>query len=472
MLYKPSQGAIWDPSVFWADGSYYAVFMYHPPGDKCTTCGFISHSQDGVHWTDGWPITPEPTARYGGHFYKAFIHKIGGTFFMNHGVREPNAWQDMLRFYESPDLVNWTYIASTQPDPRWFEPTGRWDHMYVIPKDEAHPDKGCWGYPVATTRSHLPRGCALTQTVDGRFWETVGPVPIEWGDIPSMDLEIGGVERIGDKFIMIGGFDSYLSDGYSMYTFIADDPRGPFKPDRHMFRLCGSSGLCANGCLPSILAAWVRGKDGQRLISNSVKAPSGVWMLPLRNPVMEDGHLRLGWWPENDALKKDVIDLPTRQQKLSPALQQRQTSMLLDYSQLPSGMILEGKFRCDLTEGQGSVGFVFDEGANRCLEIRLIVEASGRRLTVIGRYNIITGFTPADITAEGCATVRGFSPGQVHRFRLLASQDVFELYLDDLLAQTFIFNPAHCRIGLVATDGAQASFTELQAWKMSPGTIC
>ena len=75
----------------------------------------------------------------------------------------------------------------------------------------------------------------------------------------------------------------------------------PLPPRPVAYRLCGNSGR-----LEPWLAAWVRGKD-ELLISNYASMRAGdkaPWMLPLRQPIVDkDGHLRLGWWKGNEALK-------------------------------------------------------------------------------------------------------------------------------------------------------------------------
>ena len=44
MIYRPSKGAIWDPSVLWHDGMYYAFTMYNRDGD------------DGLAAEHGWVV--------------------------------------------------------------------------------------------------------------------------------------------------------------------------------------------------------------------------------------------------------------------------------------------------------------------------------------------------------------------------------------------------------------------------------
>ena len=44
--------------------------------------------------------------------------------------------------------------------------------------------------------------------------------------------------------------------------------------------------------------------------------------------------------------------------------------------------------------------------------------------------------------------------------------ELFELYVDDLLVQTYLFKPDSGKIGFVACN-ANAVFSDLKAWRMS-----
>jgi len=467
MIYRPVQGAMWDPSVFWHDGHYYAIMMYNPEGSNGleATRGLLAVSENGVQWRDGWEVAPEIDRAAGSKFFKAFIAKVGTRFVLDHGVFEHNGRQDLLRFYESTDLRTWSYLFSNAPDPRWYLPGGRWDHMYILPKDEEDPAAGYWGYPVATTRPELPRSLGMMETPDGREWHILPPPKVDWGDIPPKDLEIGGCERIGDRYVIIGGEQRYLSDGYSMYTLIGDGPCGPFRPDPAAFRLCGAS-TCANGWGVSFLAAWGRGEHGELLISNYVSVPSGTWMLPLRKAIFTDGHLRLGWWPANRALRGEVLPLELTDVSLRSVSGRRQVVWLAPTFDLARGVILEGTIRATAADPQATAGFALQEAGGRVMEIRLGLGAVDGRETHIGRYNAVTGFCSEDVTGQGCATVTGIGQDVEHTFRLLARLDLFELYIDDLLVQTYAYRPAEGRIGLVA-NGAAADFGSLVAFAMT-----
>ena len=114
---------------------------------------------------------------------------------INHGSfsGRPNTDNDTLRFYESSDMENWEYMFENHPDSRWYNPVGRWDHMYVIPKDDASPEKGYWGYVVATPHRDREAAFGMMESADGYQWNILPPPIIEWGDVPKVGmLEVGG----------------------------------------------------------------------------------------------------------------------------------------------------------------------------------------------------------------------------------------------------------------------------------------
>ncbi|MEI6519846.1 MAG: hypothetical protein WCO98_07375 [bacterium] len=479
MIYKPLSGAMWDPSVFYDDGVYYAIMMYNPNGSNtnpslftpcpdglAASCGLIAVSDDGIHWRDGWTVTQEPFFADGGRYFKAFIAKIGDRFIMDHGVQQANGRQDILRFYESKNLHDWSPLFNSNPDPRWYEPSGRWDHMYMLPKNENDASAGYWGYPVATTKPVLPRAMGMMESVDGRDWTILPPPEVQWDDVPALDLEIGGCERMGDKYVIIGGQLHYLSTGYSMYTLISDNPCGPFRPDTEAFRLCGTS-TTAGGWGVSFLAAWCRGKNGEKLISNYISVPSGTWMLPLRKAVFEDGHLRLGWWQENEKLKGMIIEPIIKDLTIGAEIEKSHIIEWLPCEfDLCKGVIIEGTICAHSNGIKSAAGFAFSENNEGVMEIRLGINVADECETHIGRWNVVTGFSSEDVTGKGCATVMGITNDATHHFRLLVRHDVFELYIDNMLVQTYVYRPHGGRIGLVACE-ANVVFNKIIAYAMS-----
>jgi hypothetical protein len=466
---------MWDPSIIFHGGRYHAFMMYNREGSDGLAAGhcLLASSPDGVHWGDEEIVVEEQERQQGCHFFKCFVGRCGERFIMDHGVARPDR-QDTLRFYESWDLRHWTFLANTNPDPRWYVPTGRWDHMYILPKEERRPSAGFWGYPVAISRSDLSRGVGMTQSTDGRSWETLPPAPVEWGDIPQNDFEWGGCERIGGKYYLIGGTGPYLANaGYSMFAFAADDPRGPFRPDAETFRLCGSSGSDV-----SWLAAWCRG-DRELLVSNYIsmqpgsRAPS---LLPLRKPVVDgSGHLRLGWWPGNERLKGEPIPLGLSSLELQHArgINRFRIAWLEKTFNFATGVILVGSIRAQTFESRHlppAAGFSLSEGRSTSRVLLLGVGTVGEREACVGRLEEPDGaafaFSVDDVTGKGCATVTGLEDGEEHAFRLLVRGSAFELYIDDLLVQTHVFRPAGGRIGFVGRN-VDLAVGDLRAWQMS-----
>jgi sucrose-6-phosphate hydrolase SacC (GH32 family) len=117
MIFRPEKGAMWDPSILWHDGKYYAFMMYNEDGRNGLGAGhcLLATSTDGVHWEDQGAIIDERGRPDGATFYKCFVEKCGDKFIMDHGVARKKG-QDLMRFYQSKDLRNWEYITTTEPD--------------------------------------------------------------------------------------------------------------------------------------------------------------------------------------------------------------------------------------------------------------------------------------------------------------------------------------------------------------------
>ena len=492
-IYRPAQGAMWDPSVIWHKDRYYAFMMYNKDGDsglegilQANHC-FLATSKDGVHWQDYGIVLDEEDNH---SFFKPVIANFGDYFIMNHGVfrrRGEERTQDMLRFYESKNLYDWHYLYSSTPDTLWYRippKHARWDHMYMLPKEEGNPRAGYWGYVVSVIKPGvLPSGVGMMESIDGRKWTVLEPAPIEWPDgltpPPGENyFEWGGCERIGGKYYLIGGYGSggYLGSWYSMYTFVADNPRGPFRPDVDAFRLSGTTSENI-----AWLAAWVRGEN-ELLISNYASMSPGdwsPWMLPLRKPVVDDnGHLRLSWWEGNNALKGKSIKLSKKSFVISDNKKQAGfNSVYITEFNPQTGILLEGTVRAKhiVTDKQGEnitaeAGIILQENSSQAVAILLGIGTSQDRETRIGRLTMKTDSLPEfdvlDITGKWSATVTGIEDGKEHSFRLVSRLGLFELYVDDLLVQTYYYKFGTGRVGFVV-DAAKATFTNIKAWELS-----
>lgn len=72
-----------------------------------------------------------------------------------------------------------------------------------------------------------------------------------------------------------------------------------------------------------------------------------------------------------------------------------------------------------------------------------------------------------DVTGEGCATVRGVSPGKRHCFRLYLRRRMMELYVDDLLVQSFLLQGEPSgQIGLLARN-AEWNIEDLHLYRLA-----
>lgn len=526
MVYRPAKGAIWDASVIFHDGKYFMFSMYLlEGGDREAKRVFLATSDDGVHWKDvGVVITSE--ARPENTVCAMRVLRVRDGFVMNHGgYSKPGSANDTLCFWESKDLIHWNFLGENHPDPRWYNTKARWDHMTMFPKEEGNPSAGYWGYVVAEPNPDLPRAPGMMQSRDGREWEILPPPKMEWGDIPQMSFEYGGCARIGERYYLIGGTTNYMGNWcYSVFTFVGDSPTGPFRPDAEAFRLCGASGIQGRVFVQA-LASFARG-NGELLITNSLSptevgiwtpgaTTTPVWLLPLRKAVVDaDGHLRPGYWRGNDAAKGDPLTLAlgkceqaypraraekpgkTATSETTPArfhasfaesevvlepevrnanlqeqvMDRRMLVLLRQRFDLARGVILEGTIQVNQTTHVHPCygGFCLEEKSGGGVGILLEVGHRKWRRSEIGNLAVgnTLAFESMDVTGPGCATVTGIDNGKRHSFRLWIRKDMFELYIDDLLFQTFLTKATTGVVGFFAQNGT-VTFRDLRAWQMN-----
>ena len=60
-------------------------------------------------------------------------------------------------------------------------------------------------------------------------------------------------------------------------------------------------------------------------------------------------------------------------------------------------------------------------------------------------------FESLDVTGRNCATVTGLDNGKAHSFRLWIRGGQLELYIDDLLMQSFFFERSTGRVGFICS---------------------
>ena len=323
-VYQPQVGQIWDPSIIHVNGSFWAVSMYSPKGDKQYPSGFLSRSADGAHWQDVGAIAPShPNCSW----WKGFpLQRPDGSVVLAHGVYDTHgadnttrAGNDALRILTSRDMRSWTEAATSKPDARWYKPS-RWDHMYMKPLNNG---TSFVGFPVSeplNATRYASTWPGVQRSDDGVHWRAEAPLDVRWGAVAPQGIEEGGIERLTlpdgtSRYFLIGG-QGGGGGCYQMWSFVSegDDLMGPYSPTQRRFRLSGGLGGWGTCYSFGALAAWVPPSAHTPALVSQYITPHGgsagrydVWMLPLRKPVAAqtaDGtpFLRLAYWSGNDAL--------------------------------------------------------------------------------------------------------------------------------------------------------------------------
>ena len=524
-LYQPSKGSFWDPSVIYANGQYYMYTMYSSPefSDRATRV-WLATSKDGVHWQDYGVVLHEQGFKSNA-VLKQYVAKVGDRYILDHGGSSgaQGRHNDLLRFYQSSDLVNWNYLYDIPLDTRFYEPAGRWDHMWMMPRNPANPADGYLGYMVADRLGD--GGFGMMESADGIHYTPV-KAPDITADFRIPTMEVGGVMKLGDKYYAIGGnVCHYGFYGYGVYTFVADSPTGPFRPDLDAYRLTGTSGLDGVRYI-DILACFVKDSP-EPLVScpfafsgllglgsdalNGVNG-DGVWFLPMRTAAVDkDGHLRLGYWKQNDLAKGAEINVdgaqntvlyPPGQTDNNPIVhvtgnsnsilvhtdkswrgfpwldpgKTRKAVVVLDRKfDLDKGLILEGSLVARsltnmLQDAQKTYAGFYIEGAHAGPGTAILLEVGEPQWRESQIRKVRLGetleFETLDRTGQNCATVRGLDDGKEHTFRLWLRGGQMEIYVDDMLMQSFFFYAPSGRIGFMAQESA-VQFSNLKAYEMS-----
>lgn len=502
MIYKPSTGRFKDISIVWHEGRYYLFSMYSPVAEEDFRNVWMAVSDDGVHWDHIGPVIKDAPF----NIWAMAIHKVGDRFIMNHGSFTRPGVQNVIRFWESTDLVNWTFMgyeADLTPDLRWYHPDSRLDCMSVVPVDE---DGKARYYGYATG----PGG--FLESNDGIHWQGMPQPHVDWDTVappptPKDEggFEVGGCYRIEGRYYLVGGWFNYMgSTGYGVYTLIGDAPTGPFRADAAAYRLCGNS--------TRWIAMWARfiQSDTELLINgymyNGYTYETGdAYLPPIKKAVVDEhNHLHLGYWDGNEAIKGEALCVDLNrclmvypeefneeclchlsENRLEVYAQPERNSItrvdipttvvVIDNEfDLNNGIVVEGEILTTCRDPRlvaSSVGFYLEETQGESTAI--LLHSYGR--TEIGKFTSSDAvvFDSEDVIGPGCAAPAGISPHTPHTFRLFIRKNMFELYLDDMLVQTFntthnpdIIGKTPKRLGFISQNG-QAVFENLKIWKMT-----
>ena len=278
MVYRPSVGRFKDGFICWHKGQFYLFSMYTLGDEAGFRNVWLATSTDGVHWNHVGPVIKDAPF----NIWAMAVHQVGDKFIMNHGSFSRPGVQNVIRFWESTDLVHWKFMgheADLFPDTRWYHPDSRLDCMSVVPVAE---DGQTRYYGFATG----PGG--FLQSDDGIRWNGLPQPPVDWGTVPPPPmppeeggLEVGGCHRINGKYYLVGGWFNYMgSTGYGVYTLVADTPRGPFRADAAAYRLCGNSGRWV--ALWARLMVWITFVEKQkneqsRIVVGNSPSIMGYW---------------------------------------------------------------------------------------------------------------------------------------------------------------------------------------------------
>jgi sucrose-6-phosphate hydrolase SacC (GH32 family) len=514
LIYRPASGQFWDPGVIYVAGKYYMYSMYG--GDSV----WLATSQDGVHWTD-YGVVLKSEGFKNNRVWKPYVARVGDNFILNHGAFTGQGTNNnLLRFYESQDLIHWKHLYEIPIDTNFYRSNGRWDHMYTIPKNEQDPSQGFWGYMVADPIDH--GGFGMMDSPDGVHFRPI-KAPQILADFRIPTLEIGGIKKFGQKYYLLGGnVNHYGFSGYGVYTYVADSPTGPFRPDLDAYRLTGTSGIDGNYFI-HVLACFVKDSP-EDLVSDpftfrnaSDTDGQGTWFLPMRKAIVDaQGHLRLAYWRQNDLVKGKEIQVdtvensvvfPPGQTAANPIVQvagggdrllihtdkdwkpfswldagktRKAITVLNHRFDLTKGLIIEGHINAKAvfhgyTDASKSYAGFFIEGLKKDeLEkgsgtaILLEIGEPQWRESLIGRIQTEGSFRfeGIDATGRASATVTGLDDGKDHTFRLWLRSGQMELYIDDLLMQSFFYFKATGRIGFIAQE-SEVDFSKLRFYSMN-----
>lgn len=519
MLYRPEEGAMWDPMYLVKDGKFYMMCMHRPAPDYPDSQMWLAESADGVHWHGIGSVIENKN----GVFKMFGCVTPDGRIAINFGSspNEERRVNNTLRYYVSDDLMNWEYAGENSPDSRWYNEGGRWDHMYIYKEKDKDGSDVYYGYPVATPKPELKSCFGLMKSCDGLHWEQLPPPVIQWGEYPPINcLEGGGMEKIGDRYYYIGGFIGYAgSYGYNCYVMTADRPEGPFRPDRGAYRLCGNDRIADKVFIQTLPSFFRNGEEV--MISGGVMAGGidDVWLLPAYRTVIDsEGHLHLGWWEKNTALRGKKIEVNTGSFSLvssgglsgipsregvdpvifetgenslhlcseaakGPTVSDATALVMLTHKMdFNEGLIFEGKMVCSSAPKYNEtehctncwrparIGFLAGEGETQGTAVTLDIGHPYKRCSYVMETvwdEKRLKLTIIDENGEDCAMLRGIDAGTEHTFRYLYRRNVFMLYVDDLLVQVFVnMAPGDGRVGIFVQN-AECKITDITMYTMS-----
>jgi hypothetical protein len=436
LFYKarsPRTGNMWDTWLYLHDGNYYLYYLAKCRGQWDNIS--LARSPDGVHWKELGRILSKGrgvTWMGTGSTWKSPRFEKDGKFFMN--FSEWRGPRQTIFLAESTNLLRWTRLGGEcefVQDERWYEKNGRWDCIWTLPR----PGGGLYGYWTATPKAETGGRFGFGETLDGITWKALAPPKV----VGVGEGEVGAIERIGDTFYLMFG------TGGLMATLVADRPEGPFVAAKKNLRL-----LAGN----TYFARFFPTPDGLLVNHHSIARNGQVYFGTLKSTLLDtDGTLRLGWWPGNEKLKDEAIEvsLPALHPGAPPKGAMSETAF--DAS---SGLVLEGTLKLPAPGEIKPVGL-------------FLAQDNDTGSAILVHAGSVTEFGPMRADGTGFKAEqrvdREWAFGATLRFRLLLKGSLIEFYLDDLLMQCYSLpQEATGRIGFLEAGDPNA-ITDLKAWR-------
>ena len=436
MFYKAKSketGNMWDTWLYLHEGTYYLYYLAKsgPQWDNIS----MATSPDGVNWKEigrilfkGEGVTWMGT----GSTWKSPNFEADGKFQIN--FSEWKGPRQTIFFGKSEDLVHWTRLGDEYEfvqDERWYEPNGRWDCIWVIPR----PGGGLYGYWTATPKPETEGRFGFGETLDGITWKALEPPKVYGVD----GGEVGAIEKFGDKYYMMFG------TGGLMVTLVADKPEGPFHAVKKNFHILSGH---------TYFARFFPTPDGILVNHHSIARDGEVYFGLLKQTIIDDeGTMRLGWWKGNEKMKRKSVDI-----RLPVPDHGKGTNILMleDTLNIVQGVILEGTLTLPAGNDSPPNGLYIECG-----------ETQGSAILV--GFDGVTELGPMQADGSGFESEkranREMSFGKQVSFRLLLKHSLLEFYLDDIMMECFSLPvKATGRIGLIQGSG-QSVVKDIQAWR-------
>ena len=422
----------WDTWLYYHQGTYYLYILAGAGGNWDGIA--MADSPDGVHWTDRGLVLRKAdgvTWLGTGSTWKSPRFDRDKKYFLN--FSEWRGDRQTIFFAASSDLLHWNRLGKEyefKQDERWYQPEGRWDCIWTIPR----PGGGLLGYWTATPKPETGGRFGFGQTSDGVKWQALPPPKVEGAG----EGEVGAIEKIGGQYYMLFG------TGGKMVTLLADRPEGPFRA-----ATTNREVLSGN----TYFARFFPTPDGLLVNHHTIAANGQVYFAPLKRAFVDQaGVLRLIWWWGNGQLKQEDVALQVPATAAGP-----RAEMLPDTLDASRGLVLEGTLTVP-TDKAGSVGLYLEHAAKA--GVAILVRPGG--VTEFGPMQQDGSHFKPESRVDRQAAFAGAAT-----FRLLLKGSLFEFYLNDHLMQCWrLPGRATGRIGLIRPQ--PAAIRGLKAWYSRP----